>query len=343
MLAGMYFPGKCYLNSKNDIKLKWTIRRFYCTLMVLCVFGALIKASFLINKISGEFDMTQMLLILTVSWNYLVFSEIYSIFRGFSLYNGYSKFCAVWSEIFESTLQCPIFHKNLRSIKYTSRVVCIIATIAFVCNFAYVLYQIFEINGMDFMLYPLEPNRGSRAFLAALSIVNSSAWILPIGFHAIICLIVYKAFETLNDQAREVIKYHNTECFGTRIEEIRQRYEKCCELVAAADTMLCFVNATCFVLNVLNACLTLYILIYDDKLVSTNILAKVGVYFWLITALVSLLVMCSSSAVVHESVSFMNLHPEKNLIISYFYFFHILKITITSSTEKKKQQKNHIN
>ena len=273
-LGGLFF-GETILSEPRNSNAGKTVylSRFYCLLVVLSLWlQVVIGLTTLFSEGFASMDLF-LYLFIVVTWSVQCACNLTVCLT--MLPQGQSKSGSQFSQFISSFTATATNLKGLRRKALKSLVIAVLASLG---NFAFVLLWSFHLGGVLYNFKPWNGNMAVRIIEVGVGIYTSFAWSLPVQLYYTTCLILERMFETLKDKVTSSLDTEHS----LTLKSLRQEHLRLCKVLKKADRVF---SPFLFVTVSLGGpliCVNLYQLIKITKNWSSdpNMISLFGHLFW---------------------------------------------------------------
>ena len=226
-LGGLFFGETIFSEPRNSNAGKTVyLSRFYCLLVGLSLWLlVVIGFTTLFSEGFASIDLFLHLFIL-VTWFVQCACNLTVCLA--MLPQGKSKSCSQFSQFISSFIATATNLKGLRRKALKGLVIAVLASLG---NFVFVLLWSFHLDGVLYNFKPWNGNMALRIIEVGAATYTSLAWSLPVQLYYTTCLILERMFETLKDKVTSSLDTEHPLTLTT----LRQEHLQLCKVLKKAE------------------------------------------------------------------------------------------------------------
>ena len=270
-------------------------------MMVLMVLNAIRLCWAFVGFISLNNEL--LLVILSVTWMFQCAINAITMYQGCLKYSCLPKLFLKWQDLHKHDFD---MEKYISCTKNCLAVTLTFCWLIIAIQMGFTLYNIVDTRMYDLSMTPFV--RGSKIFpyIQAIGAVTLfyfyAAWILPIGFFFVICLVLRWDYKQSRREFYRLSVTHEDRIREDSIENSRLMHQKVCQLVETTDNIFTLLVGNTFATNIIIITIIIYNIISWTNLHENPQFLAVH-FFWLLTAGVSFGLTATGGALVNHTVS----------------------------------------
>ncbi len=251
---------------------------------------------------SSSLNHELLLVILSITWMFQCAINAITMYRGCLKYSCLPKLFLKWQDLHKHDLDIMSYIHCTKNLAVTLTFCWLITAILM----GFTVYNIIETEMYDISMTPFI--RGSKIFPyiqaigAVMLLYFCTAWILPIGFFFMICLVLRWDYKLSRREFYRLSVTHEDRIREDSIENSRLMHQKVCQLVETTDNIFTLLVGNTFATNIIIITIIIYNIISWTHL-HENPQILVVHFFWLLAAGVSFGITATGGALVNHTVS----------------------------------------